>query len=75
MPFGKLVDRKRIELLPSPCKGDVLPLSLAARYSVYLSVFGIVCQVERTLSMAAQLLLEPTKRYLMPCALSHRMFS
>ena len=25
-----LVDRKRIELLPSPCKGDVLPLSLTA---------------------------------------------
>ena len=32
-----LVDRKRIELLPSPCKGDVLPLSLAARYSVHLA--------------------------------------
>ena len=26
-----LVDRERIELSPSPCKGDVLPLSLTAR--------------------------------------------
>ena len=25
-----LVDRKRIELLPEPCKGTVLPLSLTA---------------------------------------------
>ena len=26
-----LVDRKRIELLPPPCKGGVLPLSLTAQ--------------------------------------------
>ena len=31
LPRNYLVDRKRIELLPEPCKGPVLPLSLTAQ--------------------------------------------
>ena len=42
----KLVDRKRIELLPETCKAPVLPLSLTAQIDLLLFLLYAISQGE-----------------------------